>query len=169
MFIGIDWERKGGPLMIEAFRLLRERLPDAELAIVGCSPRVEGPGVRIIGYLSPHRSENRRRIAELMDESRCLCLLSHFDPMPNAIIEAYSFGLPVVALNTGSRGEVVEHGGSGLLCQDERPETIAGAMEQLLTDDALAERTGERARQLHIERFNWQAVVGRMCRVIKEA
>lgn len=166
MFIGIDWERKGGPLMIEAFRLLRQRLPDAQLAIVGCSPRIDVPGARVIGYLSPHRPENRRRIAELMDESRCLCLLSHFDPMPNAIIEAYSFGLPVVALNTGSRAEVVEQGESGLLCQDERPETVAAAMEQLLTDDALVERAGRRARQLHVERFNWQAVVGRMCCVI---
>ncbi len=169
MFIGIDWERKGGPLMIDAFRILRKRVPDAELAIVGCSPQIDAPGVNIVGYLSPHKPENRRRIAELMDESRCLCLLSHFDPMPNAIIEAYSFGLPVVALDTGSRAEVVEHGASGLLCQDERPETVADAMEQLLTDDALVERAGERARQLHVERFNWQAVVGRMCRVIDQA
>jgi hypothetical protein len=47
LFVGIDWVRKGGPELVEGFRLLRRRLPQAELVVVGCTPRIDCPGVRV--------------------------------------------------------------------------------------------------------------------------
>ncbi len=36
LFVGMDWERKGGPILLEAFRSVRRAFPDATLRVVGC-------------------------------------------------------------------------------------------------------------------------------------
>ena len=51
LFLGKDWDRKGGPLLIEAFRRLQRARPDATLTIIGCDPPVGGEGVRVLGFL----------------------------------------------------------------------------------------------------------------------
>jgi hypothetical protein len=42
--VGRTFERKGGPELLSAFGLLRERLPSAELDIVGPPPGIPQPG-----------------------------------------------------------------------------------------------------------------------------
>ena len=49
LFVGVDWERKGGPVLLEAFRSLREVHPDAVLTIVGCAPPIHQAGVHVVG------------------------------------------------------------------------------------------------------------------------
>jgi glycosyltransferase involved in cell wall biosynthesis len=49
LFVGTDWKRKGGPDLVEAFRRIRDRHPDAVLDIVGCSPDVHEPGINVVG------------------------------------------------------------------------------------------------------------------------
>jgi glycosyltransferase involved in cell wall biosynthesis len=51
LFVGIDWERKGGPQLIEAFKKVLQQHPDAQLTIIGCSPRVDAANCKILGRL----------------------------------------------------------------------------------------------------------------------
>ena len=49
LFVGVDWQRKGGPELIEAFKRVLQKHPDARLAIVGCSPELSTPNCDIVG------------------------------------------------------------------------------------------------------------------------
>jgi glycosyltransferase involved in cell wall biosynthesis len=54
VFVGVDWQRKGGSDLLRAFTSVRSRHPEAELHIVGCRPSgIEGPGLVVHGLLSP--------------------------------------------------------------------------------------------------------------------
>ena len=52
LFVGYDWERKGGPVLMEAFDRVVRAIPDAELWVVGCAPDVKNSRCRVFGKLS---------------------------------------------------------------------------------------------------------------------
>jgi phosphatidyl-myo-inositol dimannoside synthase len=70
-------------------------------------------------------------------------------------LEANVCGKPVIAGATGGVADAVEEGVSGLLVDPEKPEEIAVALRQLLTDPQLARTLGEQGRQRALERFTW--------------
>jgi glycosyltransferase involved in cell wall biosynthesis len=76
------------------------------------------------------------------------------DITPNAVIEAMAMKLPVVSTPIAGLVEIVEHGTSGLLIPPEDPVALAGEIERLARDRALAARLGENARQRIESRFD---------------
>ena len=58
LYVGRDFDRKGGPQIVGAFRLIRKRLPNARLVIVGCSPALDEPGIEVVGPISKSASSN---------------------------------------------------------------------------------------------------------------
>lgn len=153
LFVGVDWERKGGPELVEAFRSVRAGIPDAELWIVGCSPSVNEPGVRVLGRLAPER------VADCYRRADVFCLPSRMDPAASVLAEAASMGLPVVATRVGGNAERVEDGVTGFVCE---PGELADRLGRLLGDAELRRRFGEAGRELARERFTWEAVCGKM-------
>ena len=51
LFVGLDWKRKGGPDLVEAFRRLQQKYPDATLTIAGTRMNNEIPGITSLGKL----------------------------------------------------------------------------------------------------------------------
>jgi len=162
LFVGIDWIRKGGPQLVEGFRLLRRRLPDAELVVVGCSPKIDCPGVKVEGFLDPRDPVQRAKVARLYRESACFALMSDFEPLGNVLIEAYAMQLPVVAFDSGSRSEIVLNDRTGYLCGDREPQTIAEAFFKLLEKPDKAGELGKNALERAKECFNWQYVAAKI-------
>jgi glycosyltransferase involved in cell wall biosynthesis len=76
-------------------------------------------------------------LAGLMAEADAFCLPSLFDAFPLTSLEALACGAPAVFSNRGALPEVA--GDAALLCEPE-PEALAGALERLLRDGALAGR-----------------------------
>lgn len=158
LFVGYDWNRKGGPLLLESFRIVRRSLPSAELVIVGCSPRARLEGVRVVGKLDRRSEADRRRLLELYAEASVFCILPTFDPFPNVLLEAALLGLPVVSIDEGSRSEAVIDGKTGLLAKSRDPEEIAKLLLRLLTDAPLMISMGDAARQRASQQFTWPVV-----------
>lgn len=170
LFVGIDWERKGGPLLIEAFRLLRKRLPNAKLRIVGCTPRdlAEESGVILEGFFDKRDPEQYEKLCRLYLRSSVFCLPSEFDPFPNVIIEAASVGLASVAIDNGSRREAIHDGVTGYLA-DGTPQAVADALWQALSDRDKCHEMGAAAKAHAAAEFTWNAVIQKMDRVIGAA
>lgn len=162
LFVGYDWTRKGGPLLLECFKLVRQAIPNAELVIVGCSPPVQQDGVRIVGKLDRRSEADRRRLLDLYAEASVFAILPTFDPFPNVLLEAALFGLPVVSIDEGSRREAVVDGTTGLLAKSRNPEEIAGIFIRLLTDVSLMTSLGNAARQRASQIFTWPVVARRV-------
>jgi glycosyltransferase involved in cell wall biosynthesis len=155
LFVGRDWDQKGGPLLLDAFRIVRARIPTARLVVVGCTPQLGAEsGVEVLGPL------DHDRLRGLYASADCFALLSPFDAFPNAILEAGAAGLPVVSTDEGSRGEVVVDGVTGLLSRTREPAEVAGALAAVLGDPAAAAAMGRAAAERVAERFTWP-IVGR--------
>jgi glycosyltransferase involved in cell wall biosynthesis len=162
LFVGIDWKRKGGALLVEGFRKLRERYPDAELVIAGCAPKIDCPGVRVEGFLDPGDPDAQRRLGRLYQESACLALLSSFEPLGQVIVEAFAVGLPVMVYDAGPQGEIVLDGQTGVLLHDRDPATIADGLYRLLSDPLSSAAMGQRAQALARSKLNWDHIVSKI-------
>ena len=169
--------RKNLGLAIEAFAVLRSRLPPlafAPLRLViagGYDPRLreqretaaalEGLARRldlanqVVLRRSP--SEDERRA--LLSQCRCVVYTpedEHFGYVP---VEAMAAGRPVVAVNAGGPAETIVHGETGLLCAP-TPDAFADALARLLGDPAGAARMG-RAGRAHVAEHFSRAAFGR--------
>ncbi|MGH8048471.1 MAG: glycosyltransferase family 4 protein [Chthoniobacterales bacterium] len=153
LFVGVDWERKGGPELVEAFHEVRAGIPDAELWIAGCSPPVSGPGIKVLGRMSPGK------VAECYRKADVFCLPSRMDPSASVLAEAAAHGLPVVATRVGGNVERVEDGVTGFLCETGE---LSRRLAELLKSPELRRQFGEAGRHMVNERFTWDAVCGRM-------
>jgi len=158
LFIGNDFVRKGGEVLLQAFELVRRSVPDARLVLVGTRPSVAPqPGVEVLG-----RVHDRARIAELYRGAAVFCVPSFFDPFPLVLLEAMAFGVPVVTTRQTGTPEMVTDGDTGLLVARGDADALAAALVESLTDpDAAAVRAAAARRDVEL-RFTWDAVVDRM-------
>lgn len=160
-FVGIDWERKGGEDLLAAFKLLAQRLPEAQLIIAGAAPQVDHPRIRVLGKIP------REEVAELYRTSAIFCLPSHVEPSSVAAIEAATNGLPIVATRVGGFFDSVLDGESGLLAPPRDPVALAEALYTLLSNPELAQKMGEAGRINALTRFNWDRVGERIAGVVR--
>ncbi|MCB1842310.1 MAG: glycosyltransferase family 4 protein, partial [Halioglobus sp.] len=64
----------------------------------------------------------------------------------STLLDAMSFGLPIVATNVGGIPDIVTHGVNGLLIEPERPEALLAAILRINQDESL--RSGMRRANL---------------------
>lgn len=162
LFVGYDWDLKGGPLLLQAWRAVRRDVPDARLVIVGCSPRIGDPGVEVVGRLDPRSADDRDRLVGIYAAATCLALVSDFDAFPNVILEAGAMGLPVLAFDEQSRSEVVRDRQTGLLVASHDVDAVADGLRTLLGDRSTAAAMGRHARARMSTEFTWDAVAARV-------
>jgi glycosyltransferase involved in cell wall biosynthesis len=165
LFVGLDWEQKGGPLLLDAFRVVRSRMPEARLVIVGCSPPIgDEPGVEIVGRLDRSDPTQESRLFDTYSEAACFCIAPRVDAFPNVLLEAAAFGLPCVSTNEGSRPELIIDGVTGRLVPPNDPQALGEALCGLLGDPGVAERLGRAGRERIVETFTWPRVADRVAR-----
>ena len=79
------------------------------------------------------------------------------DGIPNVILEAMSYGLPVVSTTTGGVAEAVPPGRCGLLVPQRDERMLADALTRLLRDPELRGRLGDAAREHVVAHFDREA------------
>ena len=151
LFLGRLSPVKGPDVLLEAVRLLRERLPRAAFVLTG-EGQLRAPLEAAVRehHLQEHvffaGAVARESVAEYLAACDLLVLPSRSEGLPHAVLEAMAFGRPVVASSVGGVPEVVENGVTGLLVPPEDPRALAGGLERLLADSELCERYGAAAR-----------------------
>ena len=163
IFVGIDWRRKGGPELVEAFQRLHARYPDAHLTIVGCKPPIDHPSIEVLGRV-PHD-----QVAELMRGASIFCTPSWAEPFGIATVEAARLGLPTVATMTGGFLDTVRDGKTGLLVPPGDVDALEVALDRLLSDSGLCRTMGREAWTWAHQRFAWKNVARRLADVIEAA
>ncbi len=102
LFVGTDWERKGGPDLWQAFRQVQARRPHARLVVVGCRPRLRHPQVEVVGRVPLARLPFYYRRASVY------CLPTRREPFGVTTVEAMAYALPVVATRVGALPDLVQ-------------------------------------------------------------
>ena len=70
-----------------------------------------------------------------------------YENLPNVVLEAYSYGKPVIASNLGSLAEIVEDGKTGLLFETKNPRHIADCIRKLYEEPEYCSELGRNARK----------------------
>jgi glycosyltransferase involved in cell wall biosynthesis len=157
LFVGVDWERKGGPQLVDAVARLRAEHPGVRLEIVGCAPPIgDQPGVTVHGLVP------LARVYELQRECDVFCLPTRFEPFGVAVIEAMHGGLPVVGPRRGALPDMVDHEVTGLLYEPDDADGLVDALRTLVTDPAAARSMGEAGRRRARSSFTWDVTMRRI-------
>lgn len=98
-------------------------------------------------------------IWELLPQADVFFLPSEYESFGLSALEAMACAVPVVASNTGGLPEVVEDGVSGFLHAPADTEAMAESIRKLLSDDELARKMGEAARERATSRFRREALL----------
>jgi glycosyltransferase involved in cell wall biosynthesis len=152
LFVGMDWERKGGPDLVEAFKLVLKKHPEAHLNIAGCSPRLDLPNITVMGKVPVEKiHEAYRRVS-------VFCMPTRDEPFNVAIIEAMSYHLPVVSSQIGAIPDFVMEGKNGHLVKPGDVHALAGALNDLLGDAGKCRAFGDESFRLVKEQYNWTSV-----------
>jgi starch synthase len=157
LFVGRFWEHKGGPHLIEAFREIHSRLPEARLVVLGTEDAPREPGVEVLGTI-----DDRARVAELYASAAVFCLPSRWEGFGGSLAEAMGYSLPCVTTAVGALPEVVLDGETGLVVPREDAGALADALLRILEDPAYGDRLGAAGRRRVEAYLTWDATAERM-------
>lgn len=170
LFLGRGWERKGGAITLETFRLLRARGVDARLTFCGTVPPVDlgdNPDITVIPFLDKNDPEQQRALYRLILESNFLVLPTRADCTPIVFSEAAAFGLPVVTTDTGGVAAVIRDGENGFaLPLAAGPAAYAETIQRIWTQRESYRTLVESSRRAYDERLNWDTWGERTLRAI---
>ncbi|HEX7130037.1 MAG TPA: glycosyltransferase [Rhodanobacteraceae bacterium] len=156
--------------LVEAFARVHAQLPQARLLLVGDGRMRDVLEARIasLGLLGVVRLLGERRdISRVLPALDLFALASESEGMSNAVLEAQSCGLPVVATHVGGNPELVdEH--CGVLVAPKDPPALAHAILELLPDAARRIRLGAAARARVRAQHSLQAMASAYLAVYQE-
>jgi glycosyltransferase involved in cell wall biosynthesis len=122
LFVGQNWERKGGEAAVRVAKYLNENYIKTELTIVGCTPpeSVSLPDfVRIVGFVDKSKNEGEHLINQLYSENHFFILPTIAECTPVVFSEANSFGLPVITTSTGGISSIIRNDVNGRMFGNE--------------------------------------------------
>jgi glycosyltransferase involved in cell wall biosynthesis len=170
------WPQRGGPInclyvsnaapykhqwvVVQAISQLRRRGHDVRLTLAGGGSgpaqrrldeeiRRSDPGrefVDCVGFVSP------QDLPATLARADIFVFASSCENMPNTLLEGMAVGLPIACSNRGPMPEVLQDG--GVYFDPENADSIAAAMERLLSDPVLREACASRARAL-ADQYSW--------------
>ena len=108
----------------------------------------------------------RKNIKDAIVPSRAFICASVSEGMPNAIIEALSYGIPVITSRWEGYDEVIDEGVNGLTFEINNVEQMTKQMEIIANNDALFEKMSNAAIKHRIEDFKAEAVLNKWDQII---
>jgi glycosyltransferase involved in cell wall biosynthesis len=141
LFVGGDFERKGGPLLLDVFR--RHLRGECDLRLVTRASVAPEPGVFVHNGLEV----GDVRLRELYQSSDVLVLPTLADCFSMAALEAMACGLPVVISAVGGIPEIVVDGETGILIAPGSGSSLLEAVRALLASPGLRTQLGSAGRR----------------------
>jgi glycosyltransferase involved in cell wall biosynthesis len=171
LFVGVDWQRKGGEIAFETLLALAQIGIPAELTVCGCMPpkNRSHPDMKIIPYLDKNDPLQYEKLAQLYQEADFLLLPTRNECFGIVFCEANAFGLPAITTCTGGVPEVVRNGENGfVLPLDARGDAYALLIASLYRDEAQYAQLVLSSRAAYDERLNWDSWGVAMNKVITD-
>lgn len=156
LFVGVDWERKGGPQLLDAFKRLADRHRDAKLVIVGVSPAIEGQGIEIVGRVPS------TEVGNYYLEAAIFCLPTRIEPFGIVFIEAMLHKLAVVAPSQGAMTDFIRHKETGVLVKPGDTDELVDALNWLLDHPFERRQIADRGYQAIHKDYGWDRVGDRL-------
>ena len=177
LFVGRNFVRKGGPLVVQAFTILRKKyLPEAELYLAGPAEadilaalrekeivpeEADWQGIHLLGDVRPEE------LSEYYNLCDVFCMPSYFEAYGLVFAEALTYGLPCIGRDKFAMSEFIEDGCTGRLISGEDAEELALDLWEVLQDPKYREEV-ERRREWYLREYSWDKVAQRICSVMEK-
>ncbi len=172
IFVGRLVERKGVKYLIEAFGRVAKSIPH-KLVIIGDGPErgqleAAATGLHVTGRIVFPGKITDEELKQHYKTCSFLVLPAVYDEKGDTeglgvvLLEAMSYGKPVVASRAGGITDIVVDGENGLLVPPADSSALALAIEKLVRSSELRKRLGRTARKTVDEKFNWDTIVGKL-------
>ena len=161
LFIGVDWERKGGGIALETAKILNERGIPTRLTVAGCNPPGPLPNfVRVLGFISKATAKGQEQMQALLREADFFILPTLAECSPIVVCETSAFGLPSLSYATGGVPEYVRSRINGVCLPVGTPaEGFANAVQEILQNAGRYETLCLGAFNEYATRLNWDSSV----------
>ena len=170
LFVGRNWEVKGGDQLVEAFKIVRDTVREATLTIVGCTPPrgvASLPGVRVLGLLDMGCPADRETLAQEYRSATVFCMPSRIESTGMVFIEAASYGLPVIMRRIVQTEELYpDHLFPKV--DDDDPVALANLISRDLEFDQSVRDRAEAARSFVHDRFGLEQFYRRIDALLDE-
>lgn len=148
--VGRLTEAKGYPDLLRAFQIVVQQRPEARLIIVG-KGKLEAGLKSLAAVLKISEkvqfSGVRSDIPQLLNALDMFAFSSHWEGMPNALMEAMAAGLPCVATNVSAAPELINDGVHGLLVPPSNHQKLAEKLLAMINDPELRHRLAKAAQE----------------------
>lgn len=158
---------KGLSEALDAFAGLRKMWPGVTLTVAGDGPekavaeaavaRRGLTGVTFVGHIQGAVKDQAFQAADIF-----FFPTFYGEGMPNAVLEAMAFGLPVVTRPVGGVRDFFEDGRMGFISESADPAVYAELLSRLVSDPALRKRMGQYNRDFARKKFSASLVAGRL-------
>lgn len=171
LFVGVNWEDKGGEIAYEAYRHLLKIGLNVEFTVVGCTPpeSMWHGKMNVTGFLDKNNPEDFALLNEFFRSAHFFILPTKFEAYGLVFCEAAANGIPVLAPATGGIPTIVENGVTGFLL----PENSSGVeyaekILSLIENPAQWQSMRTAAYRKYKNLLNWGAWGASMRAMLKE-
>jgi glycosyltransferase involved in cell wall biosynthesis len=156
--------------LLDACRIVFEKLPDARLVLAGSGDHLDALKKKAAAIGIANRTDFIGHVAErakvdMLQKVHVVANPSSKEGWGVTVIESNACGTPVVASNVPGLRDAVVDGETGFLVPHGDIEALARKMMDLLEDESLRSRMSEKAVEWS-QKFNWdesaKAIVGEM-------
>jgi glycosyltransferase involved in cell wall biosynthesis len=172
LFVGRLVERKGVHVLLDALALLPEE-PPIRLEVVGDGPEREAlehrarslgvaERVHFHGFVSQEELERQLADCDALVLPAVVDAKGDVEGLGVVLLEAMSFGKPVIASASGGIPDIVRPSENGLLVPPGDAKALAAAIECLAREPALVRRLGATARRDVRANFSWDSILDRL-------
>ncbi len=157
LFIGRIVKDKGIDELIEAFNILNKKYKNIKLLIVGDFEADLNP-IDNIELLNSNRDiiriDFQKDIRPYLSISSLFVLPSYREGLPNSLLEAGSFGVPLLATNINGCNEIIVDRENGILVSKKSVNSLINGIETLIKDKKLYQKLKSNIRNSIIKRYN---------------
>jgi glycosyltransferase involved in cell wall biosynthesis len=160
LFIGVDWNRKGGDVALNVHNELLINNIDSKLTIVGVDIPKNTPvydNVLVYSHIDKDTENGRELMDDIFRSADFLILPTIADCTPVVISEAYSYGLPVLAKNTGGLSSMVFNDITGYLLESNDWRGYFNLIVELIRDESKYNDLSKNCLKHYNSTFNWES------------
>ncbi len=163
IFVGRLEDQKGLNYLIDAVKEVIKSNKDFEILLIGeGSKRKELQkqinNLRLGNYFNFLGSKTNEEVMNYYSKSNVFILLSIWEGLPITLLEAMSFGLPVIVTDVGGISKVCTNNKDALIISSKNTEAIKDAMIKLIENKELRKKLGENGRKLVEQKYTWEKV-----------
>jgi glycosyltransferase involved in cell wall biosynthesis len=170
LFLGKDWNRKGGDIVVDVYYSLLKEGMDVSLTVCGCIPPKEYPGVKVVPFLNKNLAKDLDTFNKILLDSHLLFVPTRQECYGIVFCEAAAYGMPVITTATGGVTSVVENGVNGFtLDYDAQANEYAAKIKLLLNDPILMKKMALDSREKFEKELNWGVWGAKMRKILINA